>query len=131
LNPTVEIALALIHRDGELLVARRARGPLAGLWEFPGGKIEAGESVEAAARRECAEELGVEVESGVVLRVVEHAYPDLTVRLHPVLCRLQEGSSPRPLDATALAWAHPAELAAWDIPAPNHSILAQLSGLAL
>ncbi len=131
MNSAVEIALAVIHREGKLLVAQRDRGSLANLWEFPGGKIEAGESVESAAVRECLEELGAEIETGIRLRPVEHAYPDVTVRLHPVLCCLRTGASPRPLASRSLAWAKPDELQAWGIPEPNDRILEQLMKLRL
>jgi len=58
----VEVAVAVIERDGQFLIAQRPAGvPLAGYWEFPGGKIEAGESLEAAAARECWEEAGLEI----------------------------------------------------------------------
>lgn len=129
LKPTVEIALALILREGRVLVARRAHGPLVDLWEFPGGKVEPGESVEAAARRECLEELGVEMEVRDMLEVVEHAWPEIVVRLHPVVGRIDADVVPEPLASGALAWADPSDLASWPIPEPNHAILSQLARL--
>lgn len=127
LNPTVEIALALILRRECVLVARRAHGPLSNLWEFPGGKIEPGESVEAAARRECLEELGVEMEVRGRLDAVEHVWPEGRVRLHPVVGRIAAEAVPEPLASGALAWVDPSDLASWPIPEPNHGILAQLA----
>lgn len=126
MKPTHEIALALILREGRVLVARRGHGPLAGFWEFPGGKIEPGESVEAAARRECIEELGVEFEVRTRLETVEHAWPDAVVRLNLVLGRIDDQANPEPLASVTLAWADPAELASWTIPEPNFAILRQL-----
>jgi len=87
-----EVAVAiLIRQDGALLLATRPEGkPYAGYWEFPGGKIEAGESVEQAVARELHEELGIEVEPESVQRwrVTEHDYPHARVRLH--WCKLHD-----------------------------------------
>lgn len=129
MKPSREIALAVIVREGRLLVGRRPNGPLAGLWEFPGGKVEAGESVEAAAVRESAEELGLSVEAVRVLGTVEHEYPEVRVRLHAVLCRIEGAGDPRPLAVETPVWVTPAELAARPIPEPNHAILDLLKTL--
>ena len=78
----VRVAAALIIKDGRFLICRRpahkARG---GLWEFPGGKLEAGESAAEALARECREELGVTVVPGDVFMEVDHVYPDITIHL--------------------------------------------------
>ena len=74
---------AVIERDGRFLVTRRLEGThLAGLWEFPGGKCEPGETHEACLARELMEELGVVATIGDEILVTEHAYPERTVRLH-------------------------------------------------
>ena len=79
-----EVAVGiLIRADGALLLSTRPEGkPYAGYWEFPGGKIEAGESVEQALRRELIEELGVTIGPAPVWKVTEHDYPHALVRLH-------------------------------------------------
>ncbi len=79
-----EVAVGiLIRADGALLLSTRPEGkPYAGYWEFPGGKIEAGESVEQALRRELIEELGVTIGTAPVWKVTEHDYPHALVRLH-------------------------------------------------
>jgi len=79
-----EVAVGvLIGPDGALLLSTRPQGkPYAGYWEFPGGKIEAGETVEEALRRELQEELGITIEGAEVWRVTEHDYPHALVRLH-------------------------------------------------
>ena len=79
-----EVAVGiLIAPDGALLLSTRPQGkPYAGYWEFPGGKIEAGESVEQALRRELIEELGVEIGGASVWKTTEHDYPHALVRLH-------------------------------------------------
>ncbi len=79
-----EVAVGiLIAPDGALLLSTRPEGkPYAGYWEFPGGKIEAGETVEQALRRELEEELGITIAKADVWRVTEHDYPHALVRLH-------------------------------------------------
>ena len=79
-----EVAVGiLIRADGALLLSTRPAGkPYAGYWEFPGGKIEAGESVEQALRRELIEELGITIGQAQVWKVTEHDYPHALVRLH-------------------------------------------------
>ncbi|MBP6897756.1 MAG: NUDIX domain-containing protein [Pseudacidovorax sp.] len=79
-----EVAVGvLIAVDGALLLSTRPDGkPYAGYWEFPGGKIEAGETVEEALRRELQEELGITIDGAEVWRVTEHDYPHALVRLH-------------------------------------------------
>ena len=79
-----EVAVGiLIDPQGQLLLSTRPEGkPYAGYWEFPGGKIEAGESVEEALRRELQEELGITIDAVQVWRVTEHDYPHALVRLH-------------------------------------------------
>jgi len=79
-----EVAVGiLIDPQGQLLLSTRPEGkPYAGFWEFPGGKIEAGESVEQALRRELQEELGITIDAAQIWRVTEHDYPHALVRLH-------------------------------------------------
>ncbi len=85
-----EVAVGvLVRADGALLLSTRPPGkPYAGYWEFPGGKIEAGETVEQALRRELIEELGVTIKSAQVWKVTEHDYPHALVRLH--WCKVHE-----------------------------------------
>ena len=79
----VAVGVLLRESDGALLITSRPPGkPYAGYWEFPGGKIEAGETVEQALRREMQEELGVEIAAAEVWKVTEHDYPHALVRLH-------------------------------------------------
>ena len=78
--------------DGRVLACRRAEGMrLAGFWEFPGGKLEAGEDAAGALVRELREELGVEVETGATMTPVEHDYGDFAIRLIPLRCRIVSG----------------------------------------
>lgn len=122
-----EIALAVIVEGGRVLVARRGEGHLAGTWEFPGGKIETGESAEDAARRECAEELGVSVRAGGEILVHEHEYESKRVRLHCVECEISEGEVPRAIAATELAWVSLEELRGMPIPPANDALIERLT----
>jgi len=89
------VAVALLNRDGKVLIARRAPGrPLAGLWEFPGGKVEAGEEPETALIREILEELGIEIARAdlVPFTFASHAYPEFHLLMPLYLCKRWLGS---------------------------------------
>lgn len=126
---TREIALAIIFDpQGRVLVARRGAGPLAGLWEFPGGKIAASETPEQAAVRECEEELGARVEPVGRYRSVQYDYDDFSLSFHPIRCALREGEIPRPLASSELRWADLGELKGWAIPPANLSLIDAIAG---
>lgn len=102
--PHYTVTAAVIHRDGLVLVAQRpANGLLGGLWEFPGGKVEAGETLQDCLRREIREELGVEVAVGEPLGVYLHGYTHFKVTLHAFACRLLDGE-PEALHASEIRW---------------------------
>ena len=106
----VEVVAALIWRDGRFLICRRPAHKARGLlWEFVGGKVEPGETKAAALRRECKEELDVEVSVGDIFTVVEHVYPDITVRLTLFEATIAAGE-PKLLEHADLQWITPAEI---------------------
>ena len=109
--PHYDVAAAVtVCSDGAVLVAQRnVDDMLGGLWEFPGGKREAGETLPQCLIREMVEELGVTVEVGQPLTVVEHAYTHFRITLHAFWCRLAEGE-PRCLDCAAVQWVMPEDL---------------------
>jgi 8-oxo-dGTP diphosphatase len=123
------VAAALIDPSGRVLVQQRPSGkPMAGLWEFPGGKVEAGETPEAALVRELKEELGISVD-GADLRPVAFASEPLGDR-HLLLllftARRWKGQ-PRVIEAAALRWSDPAELSSLPMPGPDRPLLAALA----
>jgi A/G-specific adenine glycosylase len=108
--PHYTVAAAVIQRDGHVLIAQRPEGGLlGGLWEFPGGKVQPGESLPGALQREIREELGVEIGVGEALGVYRHAFTHFRVTLHAFRCRLLAGE-PRNLEHTGLRWAAPGSL---------------------
>jgi mutator protein MutT len=124
----LEVAAGLIFRDGRLLITQRHEGAyLGGLWEFPGGKREPGESFEQCLVRELREELGVEATVGAEFEAVTHAYPDKTVHLRFFLCRLVSGE-PQPLDCAAAQWVGRGELGDYKFPEADARLLERLRG---
>ncbi|HEX7621876.1 MAG TPA: A/G-specific adenine glycosylase [Anaerolineales bacterium] len=115
LKPKVEIprytvTAAVLRRDGKILLAKRpSKGLLGGMWEFPGGKVEKGESLRACLAREIREELGVEIHVGESFGIYQHAYTHFRITLHAFICELVDGD-PRPVESAGLAWVVPAEL---------------------
>lgn len=127
-SPIVEVVAGVI-RDarGRILLARRTEGrDLAGLWEFPGGKREAGESPEDALIRELREELGIDVEPGEPLIAVPQHYPHKRLRLDVRRIASWRGGTPKGLDGQALAWVPPAQLARYAMPPADRPVVAAL-----
>lgn len=126
----IEVSAALIFRAGKLLITRRrSQAHLGGLWEFPGGKRESGETYEQCLVREIREELGVTVAVGKLFESVTHAYPEKTVRLEFFVCRLRSGK-PEPLGCEALRWVARSELAGYEFPAADARLLKRLQTTA-
>jgi mutator protein MutT len=122
----IDVAIAVICRDGSVLICqRKADDRFGGLWEFPGGKCEPGETPAQAVQREVMEELGIEVHPDSALAPIEHHYPKLSVRLHPFLCHVIRGE-PRPLHCQAAIWIAPTRLSEYQFPAANAPLLEQL-----
>lgn len=110
---TVVVA-GLMIRDGRLLIARRPDGKhMAGKWEFPGGKIERGETPEEALERELSEELGVTAEVGRVYHAVAHSYAEKDVLLLAYRCRLLSGE-PKAIEEAEVRWIEEDDLTAFE-----------------
>ncbi|MDR7034349.1 8-oxo-dGTP diphosphatase [Mesorhizobium sp. BE184] len=111
-------ACALIDADGRVLIAQRPEGKqLAGLWEFPGGKVEPGETPEECLIRELREEIGVETQTACLapLTFASHSYDDFHLLMPLYVCRRYSGI-PRPLEAQALKWVRPKQLRDYPMP---------------
>jgi 8-oxo-dGTP diphosphatase len=123
----IDVALAIIHRKGRVFLQRRdpLGSVLPGLWEFPGGKIEGVESPEAALRRELEEEIQWIPFTLASLKVIEHLYPERSVRLHPFLC---EGEAIIHTDL-AWGWFEPLEAARLKVPDANRALVLSLATL--
>ena len=121
------VVCALIERDGHVLMAQRpAHKHLGGKWEFPGGKVEPGETPEAALHRELDEELGCSVEIIRPLLPHTHAYATVTVHLMPFVTRLLPFSGEiRAREHAALRWVPAGELAGLDLPEADRPIIAE------
>ena len=125
MSGSIVVVAAVVERDGRFLVSRRLAGThLAGLWEFPGGKVNTGETCEAALQREIAEEIGCEI---VGLREVfqtSHAYPERRVELH--FYRGELDGTARPMIGQELRWVTRQEFAALEFPPADNELIAAL-----
>lgn len=128
----LRVVAAVIRRGDAILVTRRPDRPgRPGQWEFPGGKLEAGEGEAEALRRELREELGCEAEVGRLLLRHRHRYPDVEVDLAFYACALAPAdASPAALGVAELAWAPIGTLASYDFLEADRAVLAELERLA-
>ena len=124
-------ACALIDADGRVLIAQRPAGrPMAGLWEFPGGKVETGETPEATLIRELKEELGIDVKEDCLapLTFASHRYPDFHLLMPLYVCRRWEGTV-RAHEHERLAWVRPNRLKDYPMPPADVPLIAHLTSL--
>lgn len=122
------VAVALIDPDGRILIAKRPEGKkLAGLWEFPGGKVDPGETPERALIRELQEELGVDTRASCLAPIgfASHAYDDFHLLMPLYVCRVWQGT-PTGKEGQELAWVRPARLGDYPMPPADIPLVAQL-----
>jgi len=125
------VAAALTDRDGRVLLTERPEGKtMAGLWEFPGGKLMPGETPEAALLRELKEELDIDTEASCLapLTFASHAYADFHLLMPLYVCRVWQGV-PRPREGQRLAWVRPNEMRNWPMPPADRPLIAMLRDL--
>ena len=121
-------AVALVDVDGRVLIARRPEGKaMAGLWEFPGGKVHDGETPEAALIRELKEELGIDTHESCLapLTFASHAYDDFHLLMPVFACRKWQGT-PAPREGQALKWVRPRDLRGYPMPPADVPLIAML-----
>ncbi len=119
----LEVVACMIEHEGRFLITQRHKqSHLGHLWEFPGGKVEPGESLEQCAVRECLEEIGVRVKPIRVLSEVTHAYSEVSVHLHFMACTWESGE-PQALDCAAWTWAAPEEFGRYEFPAADQRVI--------
>lgn len=128
--PHKKIGVGVIrNKEGLILIDRRlSQGLMGGLWEFPGGKIELNETVQACIKREILEELAIEVEVGNHLITIDHTYSHFRVTLIVHLCRYQ-GGNPQPISSQEIRWVTLAEIDKFAFPQANTQIIAALRNL--
>lgn len=127
----IVVAAALIDGDGRVLIQQRPPGKnMAGLWEFPGGKVDVGETPEAALVRELSEELGIDVETACLAPAAfaSEALGEKHLLLLLYICRKWSGI-PQPLEASALKWVRPNALYSIDMPPADRPLIGLLDAL--
>lgn len=125
------VACALVDADRRVLIAQRPEGkPMAGLWEFPGGKVEKGETPEAAVIRELAEELGINTNEACLapLSFASHGYESFHLLMPLYVCRRWQGT-PRPTEHAAIDWVRPQRLRDYPMPPADVPLIAHLCDL--
>ncbi len=121
----VGVAVIWNHQRQILIDRRPLQGARGGLWEFPGGKIEPGETVQDCIRREICEELGIQIEVGEHLITIDHVYSDLHVTLKVYQCHHLSGI-PQPIECDEIRWVNLDELDQFNFPQANSQIIAAL-----
>ena len=122
----IVVAAAIIQQEEKVLLTRRKpESDLGGLWEFPGGKKESGETLEDCLRREVREELGVEISKPQLFHSLRHQYPEQEVELHFFTCSIIQGH-PQAVDCAEMVWVHKHELNSYEFPPADIPVLKKI-----
>jgi mutator protein MutT len=122
----IDVVAAIIRKDDEILITQRLDNVhLARFWEFPGGKVEAGESFEVALQREIQEELGIKIRVKDEFLTLDHDYPAKSVRLHFFNCTVLQGD-PKAIDVADLRWVTPHDIGNYQFPPADAELISKL-----
>ena len=124
----IEVVAAILHRDGAYFATQRRYGEFEGMWEFPGGKIEPGESREVALKREIQEELGVDIAIENLLCTTENDYPSFHLTMHCYLCSIASGEIELREHKSA-RWLRPDELGSVEWLPADKDVISRLNNL--
>jgi len=124
----IEVVAAILHRDGAYFATQRGYGEFEGMWEFPGGKIEPGESREVALKREIQEELGVDIAIENILCTTEYDYPSFHLTMHCYLCSIASGEIELREHKSA-RWLRPEELGNVEWLPADKDVISRLNNL--
>ncbi len=124
-SPIVVAAAIIWQKDMILLARRKPNSHLGGLWEFPGGKKEFGETLEDCLRREVREELGVDISEPLLFHALHYQYPEKAVELYFYTCSIIRGI-PQALECAEIAWVYRHELIAYDFPPADIPVLQKI-----
>jgi mutator protein MutT len=122
----IEVAVAVVVRQGKVLITRRkADAPLGGMWEFPGGKCEGNETIEQCLVRELREELELQIRPTVTLSPINHSYAKFEVCLHPFICLIDSGEV-KLIGCQDARWVEPAQLREYEFPPANGPLIEEV-----
>ena len=127
---TIQVVAALIFHEGKLFATQRGYGAWRDYWEFPGGKIEPGETPEQALARECREEIALDIVNEKIRTAVTHAYPDRTIHLTLIDCEPAPDAEPTALEHSELGWFTPEEMSTLDFCPADAELLPVVFGKA-
>jgi 8-oxo-dGTP diphosphatase len=121
----VKVTAAIIEREGRILIGKRKAGRFAGRWEFPGGKVEPGETSESCLKRELQEELGIEARIGPMVLSTEYTYSHMAIELITYRAEVLSGDFCL-RDHTEICWVAPEELDGYDFPEADRAVIEKL-----
>ncbi len=127
-KPHIHVSAGLIRKNGQFLISKRLKGShLEGFWEFPGGKLEEGESIQSCLEREIKEELDLKVKAGQVSLTLDHEYETKIISLYVMYCTIL-GGEPMAIECQEFKWVAPEDFKKFVFPPPDIKVIEFLSG---